>query len=546
MNRTSSIGSLFNHLCAQIGAANVTIDESQIELRSRTCIPYRELPQIIVYPLNAQHVQAVVLAAQEFNVPVWPVSTGKNWGYGETTACYPGGITMILNRMTKIWHVDEKLGYAVIDPGVTYQQLNDYLKANKIPLWTDVTSSTQSGSVIGNALDKGRGLSPYADHFGQICGMDVVLSDGKILETGNVSQGNYHSRHLYKWGIGPSLQGLFAQSNFGIVVKAGVWLMPEPEGFDWAVFDYTAKEEQFGDFIDDLRKLMFQGALRAYPHVANDFAMLCNVSQYPHERLAGQKFLSPAALESWRKEHGVAPWSFSCGLYGLKKEVRIQKYYLRRVLSQYGQIQFLGAAAQNTLYGKTVHFFAKGMGKMLGKSPALMASLIPAINLYRGVPTDYFVKQIYAKAFASKPAEKIVDAAKDQCGVLWLGPLIPFTCEHVTKAIAISKDITAKHEFDFFLEIIVESPRNVIFLLGVFYDRKADEECSRAKRWYTEVKTALSQNGYPTYRMATMSMPDSSDTASTQKDFLNAIKQSIDPQNIIAPGRYGISANKKG
>ena len=34
---------------------------------------------------------------------------------------------------------------------------------------------------------------------------------------------------LYKPGFGPSWDTLFCQSNFGIVTKLGLWLMPEPE-----------------------------------------------------------------------------------------------------------------------------------------------------------------------------------------------------------------------------------------------------------------------------------------------------------------------------
>lgn len=90
--------------------------------------------------------------------------------------------------MTRIWHVDHELGYAVIETGVTYKQLSDHLKAHCPTLWSDSAGTTQYASVLGNALDKGRGLTPYADHFGSLCGMDVVLPDGALLETGGGSR----------------------------------------------------------------------------------------------------------------------------------------------------------------------------------------------------------------------------------------------------------------------------------------------------------------------------------------------------------------------
>ncbi len=341
---------MLDRLAEAIGSENVLGQADDVELVSRTCIPYREVPSAAVFPRSTDDVVRTMALAREFDVPVWPVSTGKNWGYGEKSACYPGGITMILERMTSIWEVNEELGYAVIEPGVTYKQLNDHLKASGSRLWADCSGSTQFASVIGNALDKGRGLTPYADHFGALCGMDVVLPDGQVLETGGGPAGDNKVRHAYKWGVGPYLDGLFAQSNLGIVVKAGVWLMPAPERFDWAAFEYTAGEETLEPFIDDLRGLVFSGALRARPHLANDFAMMCIVSQYPYDLLKGRRCLDDEAMAAWRKRHGVARWTFGCGLYGSVQEVRFQKRELKRVLGRYGRIQFLGAAIEDGLY----------------------------------------------------------------------------------------------------------------------------------------------------------------------------------------------------
>lgn len=86
---------LLDRLYNEIGEANVVADPQGLDLISRTCIPIRESPGVGVFPTSVEQVQAVMRLAQEFAVPVWNVSTGKNWGYGEKTACYPGGITLV-------------------------------------------------------------------------------------------------------------------------------------------------------------------------------------------------------------------------------------------------------------------------------------------------------------------------------------------------------------------------------------------------------------------------------------------------------------------
>lgn len=360
------------------------------------------------------------------------------------------------------------------------------------------------------------------------------------METGGGPHGNNHVRYTYKHGVGPDLEGLFAQSNLGIVVRAGVWLMPAPECFDWAVFEYTAAAETFGAFIDDLRGLVFRGALRSHPHVANDFAMMCIVAQYPYERLGGRRCLSDAALKEWCAEHGVKKWTFGCGLYGSREEVKYQRESLRRVLGKYGRVQFLGGAVDKTLRGRVLRRVAPIANRWLGKSTEVMESLLPAIELYRGIPTDHFVRQVYVKSHAKKP-DVDVDAARDQCGLVWLGPMVPFTSKHVLRGVSLAREVFERHSFDFFVELIIESARSMILLIGVFYDRHDDGETERARAWYEDARASFLREGYPSYRVTTMSMPGALDVNPAARDFLNAMKMAVDPKNVIAPGRYGVA-----
>ncbi len=530
---------LLQRLRSIVGDEALVADPGRVEALTRTCLPDRQQPSALVYPGDVAQVQAVVMAAAEANAPIWPVSTGKNFGYGENTATYPAGITMMLSRMDRIWLVDEQLGYAVIEPGVTYKQLNDHLKASGSRLWADTAGSTQYASVMGNALDKGRGLTPMADHFGCLCGMDVVLADGSVLETGGGPVGNNSVRHTYKWGVGPCLDGLFAQSNLGIVVKAGIWLMPAPEVFDFAAFEYAAGPEKLAPFIDDLRELVMARAIRSHPHLANDFAMMCILAQYPHELLGGRRHLSEAAAATWRQQHGVAPWTFGCGLYGSREEVRYQRRMIGRVLGRYGRVQFIGAAVRDDWMGRLVRWAAPMVNRWMGKSPQFTDVMLPAINLFRGIPTDDFVRQAYFKSHASKP-ERDVDPARDGCGLVWIGPVVPFTSEHVMKVLALTRRIFEQHEFDFFVEVIVESPRSVIVLVGVFYQHGDAADADRARAWYHDARSAYIEHGYPPYRATTLSMPGAMDSNPPARDFLAAIKQAVDPQNLIAPGRYGM------
>ncbi|MDE2398359.1 MAG: hypothetical protein KGM91_23245, partial [Burkholderiales bacterium] len=117
---------------------------------------------------------------------------------------------------------------------------------------------------------------------------------------------------------------------------------------------------------------------------------------------------------------------------------------------------------------------------------------------------------------------------------------------HVMKVLALTKQIFDKHEFDFFVEVIVESARSVIVLVGVFYNRDDPADSARATAWYHEARIAYVEGGYPPYRATTMSMLGSMDNNPVARDFLASLKLSVDPHNLIAPGRYGLPARSPG
>lgn len=518
------------------------VEPIEVRKRALSTLPLQKVPQAIVYPRNVDEVQKCVLAAEKIGVPLWYVSTGKNWGYGCKTASYEGGVTLILDKMNKIHEVNAQLGYAVIEPGVTYLQLNEYLEKNNIPLWTDSAGSTKSASIIGNALDKGRGLTPYADHFSSILGFDVVLPDGSFLQT--TPHKNFQCRYTYKWSIGPTVDGLFGQSNLGIVVKAGVSLMPAPEEFDFFAFEYTAKKDDFPAFIESFRELFFKRGILSHPHLANDFAMLCIVDRYPTAKLeAGQKRLSAKALAEWKRQHGIKDWTFGGGLYGTWDQIAVQKRLVKKHLGPYGTLRFIGAGVKTSWWGRFFRWAVMTGARLSGKSEEFVNQIFPAIDLFRGKPTDDFAKQVYFKSPNGRPSGGF-DPAQDNCGFIWTGPLVPFTATDIDRILKIANPIFEKHQYDVFIELIVESPRTVIALFGVFFDPSDIDDRNRAQAWYEELRSAASQAGYSPYRETSFSTEHALDGNQELAQFLGKIKKTLDPRGTLAPGRYGIGARK--
>jgi len=210
-------------------------------------------PSAAVAPASVEEVQMCLRIANEYKIPVSPISTGKNLAYGGAAPRLPGAVTLDLKRMNKILEVNEEFGYALVEPGVSYFDLYEYLQKNNIKLWLDPPSPGW-GSVLGNTVERGVGYTPYGDHLTMQCGMEVVLPDGEVVRTGMGAPPNNNTWQLFKYGFGPYLDGIFTQSSLGVVTKLGIWLMPEPPGFLPFMIAFP-REEDLEQVIEILRPL---------------------------------------------------------------------------------------------------------------------------------------------------------------------------------------------------------------------------------------------------------------------------------------------------
>ncbi|PZU10986.1 FAD-binding oxidoreductase [Sphingomonas sp.] len=194
--------------------------------------PTERLVSAAIAPVEREQVQAIVRTANRYRIPIYPVSTGKNLGYGGSAPNLSGSVVLDLKRMRKIVEVNDKRHFAIVEPGVSYFDLHHHIRANKLRSWIDCPDPGW-GSLVGNALDHGVGhtLTSYRDHFQSHCGMEIVLPNGELMRTGMAALPGSETWADFRYGFGPHVDGLFGQGNFGVVTKMGFHLMPQPEAY---------------------------------------------------------------------------------------------------------------------------------------------------------------------------------------------------------------------------------------------------------------------------------------------------------------------------
>lgn len=531
----------FRRVC---GEANVADSGPELERAAKATIPDPKRPSAIVRPGSADEVAEIVRLANRLRVPLWPVSQGRNWGYGSGTPALANTVVLHLGRLDRILEVNDALAYAVVEPGVTYRQLRAHLDRHHPTLWCDCTDGPPDGSVIGNALDRGLGVTHYADHFGTLCGLEVVLPTGERLRTGGGPEG-CPTWHTHKWGVGPYLEGLFSQSNFGVVVKAGVWLIRKPEAFASFTFD-LARAEDLPKLVEIMRELALRGVLTSACHLINDIVSLSVLTQYPAHLLERHSRLPEDALAALRARYAVGAWSLGGGIQGTAGTVREVQRQLRTALSGLGRLDFLDDVrvrrvarlmrwAERSGAGRSV---AGMVAKLVRKSPEMLAAAPHVHAVLKGIPSDYFVRHAYFKSALPKPA--LADPDRDDVGLIWFAPIAPMTGAHVTRVLDLCRPLFEKHQFDFYAALLMQNARSMIVLMSIFYQREDREQARRATRLYEDLSCITTEAGFQQYRMGTGARLRPGNSTGAFVRFGASLKRAVDATGVLAPGRYGI------
>ena len=477
---------------------------------------------------------------------MWPCSKGRNWGYGSAAPFLEGTVLVHLERLNRIIEVNDELAYCLLEPGVTYRQLKAHLERHNPTLWCDCTDGPPDGSVIGNALERGLGVTSYSDHFGTLCGLEVVLADGSLIRTGGGGLGHCHTWNTHKWGLGPYVEGLFSQSSLGVVTKAGVWLLRRPDAFVSFTFD-LAREADLPKLIDTVRELSLRGVLAPGTHIVNDIVALAVVAQYPRDLVGKCSRLPDTIVREMREHYTIPGWGFGGGISGTRGHVRAVMSDLRRALNGMGRLTFLTDSRVQVLQGidrfvAATHNLPRlrnalsGMFRTLsGKSIELLPMAGRVHSVMQGVPSDYFVGHAYFKSNLPKP--DLADPDRDNCGLIWFAPIAPCSGAHASAVLEMSRPLFERYDFDFYAALLMQNSRSVIVLMSIFYDKANPDERERAQGLYDALSETVSSAGYQTYRTGTSGMAHLFESAPEYRMFLRRLKAALDPAGILAPGK---------
>ena len=459
-------------------------------------------------PGSVEEIQAIVKIADEYKIPLWTFSRGKNLGYGGPAPRVSGSVALDLGRMKKI-EINEELCYAVVEPGVTFFDLYEYIRERKLKLWISVPALGW-GSVLGNALDRGIGYTPYGDHSEKICGMEIVLANGELIRTGMGALSGAKTWQSFKPGYGPSVDGLFMQSNFGVVTKGGFWLMPQPDFF--IACDLHFERESDLEAIVDITARLRREEIIQNTAVLSNAVRLISRRGARNEWFSGDGVVPDDVVEKTLRESGLGPWNLTFATYGPEELADGREKIAREAFSAIPGAKF--ASKKFNVKATPADELAASMGSE--SAQAGVPSLIPlGVLKYRG----------------------------EDGGHLGFSPVVAPSGKEAVKLANLVGTRCHEHGFDYYGGFSF-GVRHLYSVMMILYDKRSDDHRVQANKLCERLVVEAAKLGFGEYRAHVAYM----DLIGEQYDFnhhalrrfVETLKDAADPNGILSPGKQGI------
>ena len=208
-------------LQAIVGKEYVLTDPEDLFIYSNDATVFNGLPDAVVKPGNTAEVAAVVKVAAKYNIPV----TGRGAATCLSGGAVPlkGGIVVEMVRLNRIRKIDVNNKYAVAEAGVITFELTTQAARQGL-LYPPDPSSLKESTLGGNVAECAGGPKgvKYGITRNFVLGLEVVLPDGSIVETGNAVDGDM---------CGPDWTMLLtgSEGTMGLITAVTLRLVPVPE-----------------------------------------------------------------------------------------------------------------------------------------------------------------------------------------------------------------------------------------------------------------------------------------------------------------------------
>ncbi|WP_420474429.1 FAD-binding oxidoreductase [Noviherbaspirillum sp. ST9] len=530
MNLTTALG----EWQAILGASNVLQgDDAQAAYDKDASGIKRRIPAALRIH-DAGVIPEVMRVASRNKVAVYPISTGRNWGYGTSLPVQDDCVILDLSGMRKIVHFDAELGVVTVEPGVTQAMLAEFLDKGNYPYLVPVTGGGPQCSLLGNALERGYGITPYTDHFSAVTDIEAVLADGTLYRTALREAGGDDLARLFKWGLGAYSAGLFTQSGFGIVTRMTIALARRPECVKVCFF--SLKEDSLLEpAVEAIRAAISRlpGTIGGI-NLMNRHRVLAMSAPYPTDRIGADGLIPDAVVQELGRQYQVLPWTGFGTVYGTRRMVAAAQKEMKSALAGIAsRLVFISPGGAMAL-SKLARLLPGAAGQRLGSTSNTLAK---ALELVNGRPNETALPLAYWRN-PNAPQGSALDPSRDGCGLIWYAPLVPMRPGSVRAYADMVKRVTVAHGIEPLITFTSISDKLFDSTVPIIFRREDEHAVARATACYESLLQEGRVSGFFPYRVGVNTMPTIAGLQNDSLRFHARLRQAVDPDNLLSPGRY--------
>ena len=169
----------------------------------------------------------------------------------------------------------------------------------------------------------------------------------------------------------------------------------------------------------------------------------------------------------------------------------------------------------------------------------MLNAIEPVYGLTTGEATDKALKAVY---WAANDFEHLNAPDPDQSnsGVMFCLPIIPSSGADVRDVVNDTRATFAKHGFEAAITVNLMTTKAMEGVVSLGFDRRDADQAKRAAACIQEMEARYVEQGYPPYRVGINSMHHVVQEDDPFWQTVRDLKKALDPNNIIAPGRYNL------
>lgn len=453
-------------------------------------------------PNSQSELFEIIKAAKLQSQEIYIVSQGKNWGYGCSNPVSSNSYLINLSKLNEIGEFDEEHGLITIQPGVTFGELADFLISKGDKWIAPVIGGGPNCSVMGNALERGYGITPNTDHFAAVNHLRAILNDGTFYEGSLTSLGQERLDKLFRYGVGPYVDGAFTQSGLGAVYEVTIKLAPKPKYIE--MFYFNLKEnndlESMIALVKDLKLSL--GDTLGGVNFLNTERALSMTMKYPVDKVKVGEMLSEAEINSFARTNLLTPWLVVGALYGEKEIVKVAKKILKRKCKKHCKRQIFYNSSNRNVF-KTISQIIPRLGSLDVKST--IEKLDGAFEILNGRPSTVALELAYWKNERTEllNSNRELNPAEDGCGLIWYAPLVEFTPHKVREYVRFIDEASKKFKMNSLITVTTIDHICLDSTIPILFNKNLPEETERAWKYYEYLLEEGAKKGFYPYRFNT-------------------------------------------